>query len=109
VVGFFFLFLLSSLILVTGNLEYKTGTEEIYVYENYFDGYHWDGYNITAPSQVDKDAFLFHKEITDVYTNADSPDVIRFGIWLSLISGLGIALSLADIRSWVKRRRESDD
>jgi len=109
VVGFFFLFLLSSTILVTGNLEYKVGFDEVYVYGNYFDGYHWDGYNVTAPSQIDKEAFLFHKETVDVYANADSDGVIRFGVWLSIISALGIALSLADIRSWVQRRRASED
>ena len=107
-VGFFFLFLLSSLILTTGTLEYKTGIEEIYVYGNYFDDYHWDGYNITAPSQIDRDAFLFHKDTINIYAYADSSTVIRFGVWMSIISALGIALSLADIRAWVKRRREED-
>lgn len=43
------------------------GTTEIYIYGNNFDGYHWDGYNITAPSQIDKEAFLFHKNITNTY------------------------------------------
>ena len=42
-------------------------TTEVYVYGNYFDDYHWDGYNITAPSQTDKSAFLFHKDISHEY------------------------------------------
>jgi len=109
VVGFFFLFLLSSLVLTAGNLEYSTGTDEFYVYGNNFDGYHWDGYNTSAPSQIDREAFLFHVETTKTYANADSPTVIRFGVWLSIISALGIALSLADIKAWVQRRRASED
>ena len=42
-------------------------TSEVYVYGNYFDEYHWDGYNLTAPSQTDKQAFLFHKDIVNTY------------------------------------------
>jgi len=43
-------------------------TQEIYVYGNYFEGYHWDGYNGTAPSPADKNAYLFHKNITNYYS-----------------------------------------
>jgi len=43
-------------------------TQEIYVYGNYFEGYHWDGYNTTAPLQTDKNAYLFHKNTTNTYT-----------------------------------------
>jgi len=44
------------------------GTTEIYIYGNNFDGYHWDGYNITAPPQANQDAFLFHKNVTNTYS-----------------------------------------
>lgn len=44
-------------------------THEIYMYGNYFGGYHWDGYNLTAPSQLDREAFLFHKNITNTYVD----------------------------------------
>jgi len=43
-------------------------TQEVYVYGNNFDGYHWDGYNTTAPAQIDRDAFLFHKNETVTYS-----------------------------------------
>jgi len=44
-------------------------SQELYIYGNYFDGYHWDAYNATsfAPEQTDKEAYLFHTNITNTY------------------------------------------
>jgi len=108
-IGFVFLFFLSATILSPGLVEYKVGIEEHYVYGNNFDGTHWEGYNTTAPAQLARGAYLFHIETSDVYEYANSSGVTWFGRWLALISGLGVALSIANIRSWIKNRRESEE
>lgn len=108
IIGFFFIFLLSTSIIIPGNLQYKTGEEEIYIYGNNFTDYHWDEYqpdDYPKFNPSDDKAFLFHKNITSIYTNFDSSSSRWFGIWLAVISGLGIAISMVEIRSL---RREED-
>ena len=91
--GMIMLFLLGISLLSTG-LDYKVGEEEVYVYGNYFDEYHWDGYNTTAPSQLDKEAFLFHTNTTDSYANYDDAVSFRFGWFLITLGSLGFILSM---------------
>jgi len=91
--GMIILFLLGMTLLSSG-LTYKIGSEDVYVYGNYFDGYHWDGYNTTAPSQTDKEAYLFHTNTSDLYGTYDDAGGSRFG-WLLLAFGaLGFAMSM---------------
>jgi len=101
IIGFFFLFLLSVSIILPGNLEYKTGTEQIYEYGSNFTDYHWDQYmpgDEPSFNPSDDVAFLFHVHETDIYTAFDNASSHWFGLWLSIISGLGIAVSLVDIK-----------
>ena len=100
-VGFAFLFLL-SMVVIGDNLTYKTGVEETYIYGNNFDGYHWDGYNTTAPSQTDKEAFLFHRNITNVYSNYTDDSGFftthNFGYLLAVMSIIGVIGSFVSIK-----------
>jgi len=100
-VGFSFMFLL-SIVIIGGNLTYQTGVEEIYIYGNNFDGYHWDGYNTTAPSQTDREAYLFHKNITNIYSTYEDGSGIfttqRFGYLLAVMSIIGMIGSFVSIR-----------
>jgi len=91
--GMIILFLL-GITLLGGGLDYKVGTEEVYVYGNYFDGYHWDGYNATAPLQSDKLAYLFHTNSSDLYGTYDDANGSRFGWLMMAFGGLGFAFSL---------------
>jgi len=92
-VGTIMIFLMGMGLLQDG-ITYQTGVEETYVYGNYFDSYHWDGYNTTAPSQVDKEAFLFHTEETPVYDSYDDAGENRFGWLLMAMGALLFCLSL---------------
>jgi hypothetical protein len=115
IVGFAFLFLLSSTIVAPGNIEYSTGNYEYYVYGNnftYANGsatYHWDYAASGVPPTTDKGVFLFHRSNSITYEKADSSTVKWFGTWLSIISGLGVALSIVNIRGWVKKNRGDYD
>ncbi len=80
-----------GVVILGSNVEVRTGQEDIYIYGNNFDGYHWEGYNITAPSQTDKEAFLFHQNITYTYEPYDFGGIgnTTFGI-LTLILGMSL-------------------
>jgi hypothetical protein len=92
-IGTIMIFLLGLSLLNVG-LTYKVGEEEVYVYGNYFDGYHWDGSNATAPSQVDKEAFLFHVDVVDVYDVYDDSAGDRYGWFLLILGALGFVFAL---------------
>lgn len=65
-VGFVFLFLL-SLVLIVGDLQYKTGYTERLTYGDNYTGYHWD-YDYALPPGA-KEVNLFH--INRTYTYQD--------------------------------------
>jgi len=87
VLGFFLLFVLGGL-LQAGSLELPTGELE-YVYGNNFTGYHWDYVNSSfAPSQTDREAFLFHTEKdTEPF---DNPISHILGLFIMFIGIIGI-------------------
>jgi len=92
-VGTISLMLIGGVLLAEG-ITYKSGELEYSVYGNNFDGYHWEGYNDTAPLQSDKEAFLFHTNQTDSYTLVDDTSTLRIAWLLIILGGLGFALSL---------------
>ena len=92
-IGTIMIFLL-GLSLLTNGLMIKTGSEEVFVYGNDFDDYHWDGYNTTAPSQLDKEAYLFHSNSTDLYTPYDDAAGERYGWFLMMLGILAFCLAL---------------
>jgi len=74
---------------------------ESYQYGNNFSAYHWDGYDgaSVAPVQVDRDAFLFHKNITNTYEyicetndNMTASWTYRLPLWLFRIGGFILLL-----------------
>jgi hypothetical protein len=87
---------LMGMALLQGGLDYKVGTDEIQVYGNNFSGYHWDGYDgmSEAPSQADREAFLFHVKNEAVYEHYDDAGTNRFGWLLMAMGALLFALSL---------------
>jgi hypothetical protein len=108
IIGFFFIFLLAITIIYPGNLEYKTGETMLYEYGDNFTDYHWDQYQIGDEPQFnpsDKSAFLFYTLKEDVYTSFDSSSAHWFGIWLAVISGCGIGISVVEIK---KTRQEEE-
>ena len=95
IIGFLFIFLL-SFHLINGTLEYKTGTEETFIYGNNFSGYHWDYENPIEPDdEEDAIAYLFHKEITIQYANYQNHTM---GFFLAIGSILSIVISLFNIK-----------
>ncbi len=89
-VGLFFLFLLSSLIILPGNLEYRTGESRntTFSYSNTS--------VLTAQSEVSADR----------YTPWNDALSTRVGVLMSILSAFGFALSLWNIRK--KRKAESE-
>ena len=87
---------LMGMTLLSAGLDYKIGEDQIQVYGNDFTGYHWDGYNGTseAPSQADREAFLFHVEVEAVYGSYDDAGENRFGWMLMAMGALLFCLSL---------------
>lgn len=104
--AFYGVVLLLVLILTGYFLQYEdctyqlNDTNETYVYGNNFDGYHWDGYNTTAPPQIDKNSFIFHKNtdynydlycIPEDYTEAKNLYMIWFILIRLALAGVLIA------------------
>ena len=87
---------LMGMALLQGGLEYKVGEMETYQYGNNFSGYHWDDYNgaSVAPLQTDREAFLFHKNISAEYGSYDDAGENRFGWLLMAMGALLFCLSL---------------
>jgi len=83
IVGFVFLFFLSATVLSTGNLEYYSGETISFVYNN---------------------SVVVENVVTPSVSVYDSAGTVRLGVWLSIVSGLGVAVSIVNIRGWVKRR-----
>lgn len=98
-VGFFFLFLL-SMVIISGNLTYKTGEEEVYVYGDNYTSYHWD-YDYSNPNP-NADVNLFHKNTTYIYSAYEDSSGFftthRFGYVLAVMSVIGMIGSLVSIR-----------
>lgn len=94
-VGTIMLFLV-GLTLLTSGLTYKIGEQEDLIYGNNFTGYHWDSYDgaSEAPSQADREAFLFHTNVTDIYGSYDDKNGDRYGWFLMMLGALGFCLSL---------------
>jgi len=94
-VGTIMLFLL-GLSLLTGGLSYKIGEDYNYIYGNNFTDYHWDSCEgaSEAPSQVDREAFLFHTNSSSIYANYDDASGDRYGWFLLILGALGFCLSL---------------
>lgn len=88
IVGFVFLFFLSATVITTGSLQGYAGETTTFVYNNE---------TLIASTQ------------TPITISYDEPGVVRLGVWLSIISGLGVALSIVNIRSWIKSRKGDDD
>lgn len=116
--GFFFLFVL-GLVLMNGNVEYKTGyfNDQQHVYGNNFTydngsaTYHWDYDASGVPPTVDKGVFLFHiKEYKeDVYTKFDadtSGELLGgfsvnhlLGLLVAVFGGFGMAISMFNMKA----------
>lgn len=82
IIGFFFLFLLSISIIIPGNLEYQLG-------ENVTQNYTYQNATLHSINEIHM----------NTYEKFDSPSAHWFGVWLSVISGVGIAISLVEIKS----------
>ena len=114
---FFLMICLPLLFLIPASLVLESTTcevvlnssEDIYVYGNYFDDYHWYGYNITAPSQLDKEAFLFHVDTENTYTeycyhkeDGSRTFIIAFSVILVVFMIYIAILFFADIIAFFK-------
>ena len=97
-VGFVFLFLLGVMLIpgTPGDLEYKTGTTEFYVYGDNWTGYHWDYEGEPGPSN--NDIYLFHIVEENVYSTYTS---FTYGFYIALLSVFGFIQTLTT-------RREED-
>jgi len=97
-VGFFFLFLL-SFVVMGNNLEYETGYSEFYVYGDNYDYYHYDDYNGTTKED---DLNLFHLNHTLQYSSYnDTTGVFNthlFGYFMAVVSAVGFAGTLFGLR-----------
>lgn len=83
------IFILGLSLFVSG-LEYPTGEDEDikYIYGNCFDNMtagHWFGCGDTAPSQADREAFLFYTESETTINYETKNDMYTRGIGLILI------------------------
>lgn len=85
IVGFVFIFVLSASALIPNTLEYKTG-DAVQVNYTYSGG-------VPVSSQASIDS------VYDSY-----PNTRWFGIWVAILSGMGITISIVELK---KSRRES--
>lgn len=92
---------LLSMVIITGNLQYKIGEEETYIYGTNYTGYHYDDYGGPASPSLN-DLSLFHKNTTDIYsTYEDSSGFFtthNFGYLLAVMSIIGMIGSFVSIR-----------
>ena len=104
-VGFGFLFIM-SLIIINGDIQYKTGTKEVYVYGNNYTGYHWD-YVVGNPSI--NDVNLFHSNQTNIYSSMQDISIAGgfffhlVGYWLAISSVVGFIGVLASLKGGIKK------
>lgn len=98
-VGFLLLFLL-SMVIITGNLEYKTGETEVYVYGDNYTSYHWD-YDYSSPPGL-SETNLFHKNTTYIYSPYEDSSGFftthNFGYLLAVMSIIGMIGSFVSIK-----------
>ena len=105
-VGFGFLFIM-SLIIINGDIQYKTGTKEVYVYGNNYTGYHWD-YVIPGPPVVN-DVNLFHSNQTNIYSSMQDISIAGgfffhlVGYWLAVCSIVGFVGVLAGLKANIRK------
>lgn len=108
IVGYSFLFILGTALL-SSSVEYQSGefTRETYVYGDNFSGYHWD---YVSPPKTPGDVFLFHanKTQTKTYTTLSDTYSHAFGVWLCVISILGVAFAVANVRGSLKKSRREE-
>lgn len=123
-IGLFFLFNL-GLVLLSGNLEYKTGYtesvcdyEEAYVYGDNYSGEHWD-YTTPPPSCTPNNldcVMLFHTfreydnstcpiEIMYTYSSLDKLTAYWYGFLLCLASGFGMGMILMNANRDFKAKK----
>jgi len=90
--GFFLLFVIGGYI-QAGSVLVPSG-EVDYIYGNNFTDYHWDDYNASslAPSQIDREAFLFHEEKVFIPFEGDLAHII--GLFLMVISLFAMLFSI---------------
>lgn len=88
-VGSIFIIGLGVIILGAG-VEVQTGTYETYKYGDNYDTYHYDGYNESAPPQLNE-LNIFHINETKIYEPYDFGGIgnTNFGI-LTLLLGMGL-------------------
>jgi len=104
-VGFFFMFLL-SMVVIGDNLEYVVGYEEVYIYGSNLSDYHFDDYGVSPTFKHDiddaKDTLLFHMNRTNIYqTYQDDSGFFtthNFGYLLAVMSIIGIIGSFVSIK-----------
>jgi len=103
------LLVILGLLLINDPLEMPSGYNEstIYVYGNYFDDYHWDGYNITAPSQLDKEAFLFHDEVSHITIYEPITTSLNNVLWFIILSA-GLFLFMVKIINMRSTRKDRE-
>jgi len=105
-VGFGFLFIM-SLIIINGDIQYKTGFTELYQYGDNYTGYHWD-YDYDDPPGV-KETNLFHRNQTNTYSSMEDISIAGnfffhlVGYWLAISSVVGFVGVLASLKGGIKK------
>jgi hypothetical protein len=85
-IGFIFIFFLSVFVFMPGQITYYSSSD----------------LNITVSGTS------ISGSITDNYSSFDDSTSKWFGRWLAIISVIGFVMSLMDVRSIMKRRRDDD-
>lgn len=104
IVGYGFIFMLGVMLIDTsffGSVEIcekkLTFTEELYIYGDDYEGYHYDDYNATLHAGTLE---LFHKNITNTYTDICSDyDNQTFGFYIAIVGFLGWISVFLQIRN----------
>ncbi len=94
VIGFIFIFVLSTTILLSGNLQYSSGysMQVLAPCDNNCTEVRQDG-NISY-------AVVTNVVLTDTYDYFDDASSKWFGIWLSIISAIGFVIEMMNIKKF---------
>lgn len=107
----FLLLMIQGLFLFGSPLSFKTSEtlETVYVYGTEYDSYHYDGYNVSAPPQVN-DLNLFHTIETISYTNTPDDSLLSytFNIILLLIGLAGLISYSGYMREQTRKEIENE-